>query len=531
MVSARAEPRSFNRLMARDATADLIATLTQARLVRINMATQEVEPWLAERWTKSDDGLRYTVTLRSSVTFSDGQPFTAADVVFSFEAVHDEKVGSILADSLQTGGKPVKVVAQDPRTVVVTFAAPFAPGLRILDNLPILPKHKLAAALEAGTFQSAWGLSTPVSDIVGLGPFVLAGYTPGQRIVLHRNPKYWRTAPDGKPLPYLDAVTVEIIPDTSAEIARLEAGQIDMMISEIAPEAYAPLKRAADAGRVQLLDLGVALVADSFWFNLKPGALGSDPRAAWLQKDELRRAVSLAVDRKAFADTVFFGAGVPVYGPETEANKKWYWTGVTKDAYDPEAARKTLATIGLADRNDDGILEDAGGRPARFTLITQKGRPQFERGASVVRDELKRIGVVVDVVTLDSAALIDRITSAKYDAVYFSAPMTDTDPADNPDFWFSAGTMHLWNMAQKSPATQWERRIDELMMRQMASPDDAERKRLFDQVQQIFAEHLPVVYFVAPRIYVAASSRVTNLTPAVQRPQLLWTPDTVAVTR
>ena len=96
--------------------------------------------------------------------------------------------------------------------------------------------------------------------------------------------------------------------------------------------------------------------------------------------------------------------------------------------------------------------------------------------------------------------------------------MTDTDPAINPDFWFSSGSAHLWNIGQKTPATEWERRIDELMARQIASPDEAERKRLFDEVQKIFAEHLPIVYFVAPRIYVAASARVTNLTPAVSAP-------------
>jgi len=106
---------------------------------------------------------------------------------------------------------------------------------------------------------------------------------------------------------------------------------------------------------------------------------------------------------------------------------------------------------------------------------------------------------------------------------------TDTDPALNPDFWFSFGSAHLWNMAQKAPATDWERRIDELMAKQIASPDEAERKRLFNEVQQIFSEHTPVVYFAAPRIFVGVSSRVTNVIPAVSRPQSLWEPDTLAV--
>ena len=294
------------------------------------------------------------------------------------------------------------------------------------------------------------------------------------------------------------ALTIEIVPDQNAELLRLEAGQIDTTANEIAPESYAPLKRAADAGRIRLFDLGVGLDAPWLWFNLKPGAFGGDPRASWLQRDELRQAISLAVDRQLVADTVYLGAAVPVYGPITPSNKKWYWDGLPKTPHDPAAARVRLAAIGLTDRNGDGMLEDAGNRPAQFTLLTQKGRPDLERACAVIRDEMRKVGVVVDVVTLEANALVDRFANTgKYEAVYFTAIATDTDPALNPDFWFSFGSAHLWNMAQKTPATEWERRIDELMAKQIASPDEAERKRLFDEVQQMFSEHEPVS--ISPR--------------------------------
>ena len=529
LVSVRSEPRSFNRHAARDSTTDLVSSLTQATLVRLNQATQAIEPWLAESWTTADEGRRVTLTLVRDVVFSDGHPFTADDVLFAFEAAYDEKSGSALADTVRAGGKPLQLVATDPHTIVITFPAPFAPGVRILGNLPILPRHRLEPALEAGAFTKAWGLDTPPSEIVGLGPFVLSQYVAGQRVVFTRNPHYFVKAPDGAALPYLDRLIVEIIPDQSAELLRLESGQLDMMTSEISPEAYAPLKRAADQGRVKLLDLGVSRNADGLWFNLKPGALGHDTRAAWLQRDELRRAISMAVDRKVFVDTVFFGAGVPVYGPETPANKTWYWEGMPQTPHDPAAAKQLLASIGLTDRNGDGLLKDARNQPARFTLLTQKGRPSLERGAAVIRDELKKIGVTVDVVTLDSRAVIQAFLTAQYDAVYFNADKAELDPGRNPDFWFSSGSAHVWNLEETTPATDWERRIDDLMTRQIASPDQAERKRLYDEVQKIFSEHLPIVYFVAPRIYVAYAARVTNLTPAEFRPQLLWRPDTVAV--
>jgi peptide/nickel transport system substrate-binding protein len=529
VTSVRNEVRSFNRLAARDSTTALIANLTQARLVRINQATQELEPWLAESWTTAPDLRHATLRLRRDAHFSDGHPFTADDVVFTFEAAYDEQAGGAVGDALRVAGKKLTVTAVDPYTVDITFPEPFAPGVWLLDNLPILPRHKLGVALKSGEFAKAWGVSTPLSEIVGLGPFIVTRYVPGQRVVLDRNPRYFRKAPDGGPLPYLDRITIETIPDENSELLRLEAGQLDVMNSEIAPEAYAALKRAADAGRLQLLDLGVGYNANALWFNLKPGAFAGDPRTSWLQRDELRRAISMAVDRKAFADTVFLGAGVPVDGPETEANKLWYWPDLPRSPHDPAAARRLLAGVGLADRNADGLLEDAHGQPARFTLLTQKGRPDLERGGVVIRDELKKIGVTVDLVTADANAVIQAFLSGNYEAVYYSVLKTSLDPALSPDLWFSSGSAHVWNMRQATPATEWERQIDQLMLRQAATADLAERKRLYNEVQKIFVEHAPMIYFVAPRIHVAASSRLLNLTPAVSRPQLLWAADTLAV--
>jgi peptide/nickel transport system substrate-binding protein len=148
----------------------------------------------------------------------------------------------------------------------------------------------------------------------------------------------------------------------------------------------------------------------------------------------------------------------------------------------------------------------------------------------VIRDELAKIGVTVDVVALEGADLIQRFVSGRgYDAVYFTILTTDTDPAVSLDFWLSRGSAHVWNLQQPTPATDWERRIDALMDEQTHTGDEARRKALFDEVQRIFAEHLPIVHFAAPRVYAVASTRVTNVTPAISRPQILWAPDIIAV--
>ena len=528
VVSMRAEPRSLSWYSQHDAGTQLISLLTQARLVRVNAATQELEPWLADSWARTDDGLRYTLKLHPQATFSDGVPFTSDDVVFSVNAAYDK--ASALADTLSIAGGRLQAAAIDPLTVAITFPAPFGPGLRLLDNLPILPRHKLEGAVRDGSFGSAWGLSTPPAELAGLGPFALSEYRPGERLVFARNPHYFRKDANGAPLPYLDRVVVEIVPDQDAQILRLQGGQSDMSSTEIRSEDFAPLKRAADQGSLQLLDLGPSTDLAALWVNLRPNAFARDSRRAWIQRDELRQAISLAVDRGVFVDTVYLGAAVPAFGPVTPANKLWYSADVPQTPHDPARAKELLAAIGIADRNGDGLLDDPGGATAHITLLTQKGQTSLEKGAAVVRDELKKIGLVVDVVALEGNALIKTFLSGEsYDAVYFFLAASDTDPAMNGDFWLSSGGAHIWNPGQKSPATDWERQIDELMARQARTIDDAERRRVFTDVQKIFAAHLPMVHFAAPRVFVATSSRVTNLSPAVSRPQLLWSADTIAV--
>ena len=529
--SIRGVPRSFNRYVAPDSAVETITFLTQSRLVRINRATMETEPMLAESWTGSKDNLTYTVKLRRGVKFSDGVPFTSADVVFSFRAIYDEKIGSSIGDSLHVEGKPLEVSALDENTVSIRFPSAFGPGLRVLDNLPIYPRHLLEQSVNDGTFAKAWGVTTPPAKIAGLGPFMLREYQAGQRLVFERNPYYWRKDASGARLPYLDRVTLEIVADQNAEVLRLQSGQIDCIQSEVRPEDYATLKQTASTGRVRLYDLGPGLDADSFWFNLRNDAKIPGARRAWLQHVELRRAIAEAVDRTRFADTVFFGAAVPVFGPVSPANKIWFDPQVPTPAFDRARAASRLAAIGLKNKDRDGMLLDATGQPAQFTLITQKGNTALERGAAVIRDELRTIGLAVDVVPLDVGAVVDRLEKGDFEALYFRFLTSDVDPALSMDFWRSSGNAHVWNRGQPQPATEWERRVDELMARQASTIDLAERKRLFGEVQRIFADQLPILYFAAPRVYVVTNARVLNATPALLRPMVLWSADTLAVSK
>ncbi len=530
VASSRAELRSFNRLVSSDQTTEAVTMLMQGRLVRVNRVTFELEPWLAERWESSDDGRTHTLHLRPGVVWSDGTAFTSADVLFSLRAAYDPSVKSVLASNLRVGDEEIKAAAPDAATVVLSYPAPSGPGLRLLDMLPILPRHKLEAALSAGTLAQAWGPTTAPSDLVGTGPFLLREYQPGQRLVFDRNPRYWRKAPNGDALPYIDSLVLELIPDQNAELLRLQSGGSDLTHSELRSDDYIPLRRAEQEGKVTMVELGVGPDADGFWFCLKPEKKAHDPRFAFTSRREFRQAISHAVDREEFAQTVFLGEAVPVWGPITPGNRLWFSPNVPRYPHDVARARALLKGLGLEDRNGNGVVEDTKGTEARFTVITQQGIGFYERGTTVLREQAAAVGIALDIVPLEFSAMVTRLLECDYDAIYYRPVASDLDPAGNMDYWLSSGSAHLWNMHQKTPATEWEKQIDTLMHEQSTTVDFKRRQEIFVEVQNVFAENLPVVYFAAPRLYYAHSRRLQGVLPSILRPPVLWNADLFSVT-
>ena len=527
-ASIRSEPATFNRFAPNGnlAAVDALTRLVHAPLVRVNRATGEAEPWLAERWTTSPDGRTITLTLRDGVTFSDGAPFTSADVLFTFNALYHPSTASSLASGATVQGKPLQVTAPDPRTVVVTMPARFAPGAALLYNVPILPKHLLQSALDAGAFGTAWGPKTPPASMAGLGPFVITEYIPTQRITFARNPRYWRKDASGVTLPYLDRIVMEFVTGgQDAEMLRVQAGEVDVMtVADVRPEDIASLRRLRDQGAIQLIDVGVSVDPNTLWFNLTPGnaAVKAKP---YLGRAEFRQAISYAVDREAIVKTVYLGAAEPAYGPITSGNKTWYSASAPTFPYDPAKARLLLAKIGLTDRTGDGALDDARGQPVRFSIITQAGHIR-ERTATMIQEQLRQIGIGVDIVALDPQSIFGRFGKGDYESIYYGFQASAFDPAMNLDMWMSGGSGHVWNLGAPEP---WEKTLDALMLRQTAAPTLAERQQLLLEAERVFAENLPQIYFVAPKVTVALSRRVGGAVPVLLDPKILWNADTLFV--
>ena len=173
MVAQRSEPKTLNPVTAADARSREVIGRMTADLIHINRDSQKTEPALAKSWSLSRDGRVFTLKLRRGLRFSDGQPFDADDVVFSFQVYLDEKIHSPQRDLLIVGGKPIAVQKIDSYTVRFTLAQPYAAAERIFDSLAMMPRHLLEKPYREGKLRPGVELRTPPAEIAGLGPFRL----------------------------------------------------------------------------------------------------------------------------------------------------------------------------------------------------------------------------------------------------------------------------------------------------------------------------------------------------------------------
>jgi len=531
-IGQRSEPKTLNPVMATDAVSREVIGRLMGDLIEINRSSQQTEPALAKSWKISSDGRTFTLQLRKGIRFSDGFPFDADDVVFSFGVYMDEAVNSPQRDLLVIDGKPITVTKVDQYTVRFVLPRPYAAAERLFDGLAMLPKHLLEKPYREGHFAQAWPLSVRASEIAGLGPFRLKEYVPGQRIVVERNPFYWKVDGENQRLPYLDELVFLFVGTEDAQVMRFEAGETDI-ISRLSAENYNLLMHEKARIALQLADMGPSLEYNFLLFNLND--LGTKKRddvtkkQAWFRDLKFRQAISAAVDRESIVNLVYGARGTALWGNVGPGNKLWINQAIPHPVRSIERARELLRSAGYK-WNSTGQLLDAGGQPVEFSIITSSSNSQRMKMATLLQDDLAHLGMQVHIVPLEFRALIDRVfQSFNYDAAIMALGGGDADPNPEMNVWAYSGTSHLWHLGETQPATDWERELDELMQQQMVTLDYARRKKLYDRAQQMIAENLPFIFLGTPNILAGANSRVGNFHPAVLDPYTLWNADQLYV--
>jgi len=517
VIAQRSEPKTLNPLLSRDAPSREVLGRLSSDLMSVNRQTQKVEPVLAEWVHPSADGLHYTVHLRSGLRFSDGQPFNADDVVFSFQVYLDEKVHAVQRDPLLIHEKPVTVSKLDGQTVRIDLPGRYAPGERMFDSLPMLPRHLLEAAYREGKLNQVWGLSTKPEAMAGLGPFRVKEYRAGERLVLERNPYYWKA-----PQPYLDEIVFLFVGDEDAQIARFLTGDVDL-VNRVSARNVGLLR----ARGVRVEDLGPSLEYNFLLFNLTKDA--SPGPKEWFQIKAFRQAVSAAIDRDGIVKLVYGGLASPLASPVSPGNKAWLNQKLTAGKHSAEQAKKLLSESGFT-RDKAGELRDRNGKTVEFTIATGASSQERSAMATMIQADLQAIGMKVQIVPLESRSMVDRILNThQYDTAVMGLGGADPDPVFETNVWKSAGGMHVWNPEQKQPATSWEAEIDRLMDEQASELKQEKRRELYNRVQEIVAEEMPLICLTSPHVLVAAQPRVKNLRPTIFDHYTLWNSDELFV--
>ncbi len=515
----RSEPKTLNPIFASDTVSRNIINRLMADLVHINRGTLKTEPALAKSCKVSANGLRYDVELRQGLKFSDGHPFDADDVVFTFQVYLDEKVNSPQRNFWILDGKPIGVRKIDSHRVWFELPRVNAVGDRIFDGVPMLPRHLLERAWREGRLKDVWGLRTPPAEIAGLGPFRLKEFAAGQRMVLERNPYYWKSDANGTPLPYLSEMAYTFSAGEDMQVMRFQSGESDV-ISRIAPKDYAVLQRDSARRGYVLQDAGPGFEYSFLFFNLNDSV---SPKAVW-RRLGLRKAVSSAVDRDAMVRLVYQGFADPLATFVAAGNKMWI-AKAPRPARSLERAREFLTADGFK-WTRDGTLQDPEGKTVRFSIVAGTSNPERVQMATLIQADLKPLGIQVDVVPLEFRSLVDRVVKTHdYEACLFAISSGDADPNADLAMLLSSGSAHMWHPEQKQPATGWEGEIDGLMRQQLVTRRYEERKRLFDRVQEIVGANLPVIPLVTPHILVGAKKDLGNFTPALLEPYALWNVD------
>jgi len=529
-VAVAREPLTWNRLLASDLVTHVVTDQLHAPLIRLNRQTQLMEPALAESWSFSEDGTVVEFKLKQEVRFSDGEPFTAADVRFTFEVLHDPSTASPLVDTARIDGEPLMAEVVDESTVRFRLPRRTATVERIFDSIAILPEHRLSQSLADGAIAAETGIGAKVENIVGLGPFRLFRHVAGQRVIVEKNPYYYRS--DEGAFPALDRIVFEIVPDASARLLRLRAGEIDL-IENVTTDGFQALSTASDSGvddeGIVLSDLGPDLLTERLWFNLNPDSPIDDRKRRWFGDVRFRRAVSLAIDRVTMAEVAFGGLASAATGPVSIANHFWRDPEAKPFDYDLDRARTLLSQAGFTWKDD--ALVDADGEAVRFSVVTTAGNEQRERELAFIQEDLARLGIEVIPAPVEGASLVARITrSFDYEACLLGFTLTDPDPSSEMALWLSQGPLHLWHPAQESPATEWEARIDEIMEAQVRATDPQERKLLYHELQRIVRRELPVIDLLVPHA-LRAYGRDVRLLRATPLGHVLWNSDEVEVVR
>ena len=514
VTSILSDPKTFNAALSSESPN--IFGYTYEGLLTQNPIDGKIEGALAKSWEISPDKTKITFTMREGLKWSDGEPLTVDDVVFTYNDIYlNQDIPTDTRDVLRVGKdrKLPTVKKIDNTRVEFSVPEPFRPFL-LSTGSSILPAHILEKSVKTKNkdgkleFLSKWGVDTPPEELIVNGPYKLERYDTSQRIIFRRNPYYWRKDTQGKPQPYIERIIWQIVESTDTSLLQFRSGDLDSI--GVSPDYFSLLKVQEKQGNFKIYNGGPSSSTSFISFNLNKGKRNDqllvDPiKSKWFNNVQFRQAVAYAIDRQTMLNNTFRGLGTPQNSPISVQSPYFLSPekGLKVYKYNPEKAKELLIQGGFK-YNEKNLLVDDQGNEVRFALLTNAGNRIRESMGSQIKQDLSKIGIQVDFTPLAWNTFIDKLSNTlDWDACLIGLT-GGLEPNDGANVWSPEGGLHMFN--QKPQAGQkpivgwevadWEKKINELYIQGAQEFDEAKLKEIYGESQQLTQEYLPFIYLV-----------------------------------
>lgn len=511
VLSTSSDPKSFNPIIAKETSTTTVTQFVFEGLTSIDGVTLEVKPALAKKWEVDKTGKVWRFFLREDVKWNDGRPFTADDVIFTYNnLIYNLAIPTSSRDILNVDGKPFIVRKINRYTVEFILPEKFAPFLQLMSQ-EILPAHKISPYIEKGIFTSWWGVNEKPENIVGTGPFRIKEYRPAEWIILEKNPYYWKKDMKGNQLPYIQKIIFLIIADVNMSLLKFKIGEIDII--SVRGQDYPLLEPLQQEQNFTIYKLGPSLGSEFLTFNQNMDTPLPDYKKRWFRNTNFRRAIAYAIDKQNIIKNVYGGFAVPQHGPLNTSCGFFYNPDVEKYSYDIKKAEELLKKEGFYRKGEN--LFDKYHNPVEFTIFTNNNNFERVQIASIIQDDLKKLGMKVNLLPVEFNTLVTKISVTKdWEAVIIGLT-GGIEPHGGKNVWHTTGQLHLWNLEpDETNITFWEREINNIFEKGAKELNPVLRKKLYDRWQQIVSEELPLIYTVSPEVMTAVRNRFENLKPS-----------------
>ena len=518
ILTTVSDPRTFNPVLAQETSSTNIISNIFEGLTMSNPYTTQVEPLLAERWSISEDELEWTMYIKRDILWNDGIALTTDDILFTFyEVYYNPKIPNSTGNLFMIDGKRVQLIKIDDYTIKFVLSKKYAPFLRLL-AVSILPKHKLQHIIDKEQFMYTWGIDANPKDIVGTGPFKLKKYEPGQRIILEKNPYYWKKWENNESLPFLDELKYIIVSNTDVALLKFMEQSLD--IYSMRGSDFSVLKPLEEKNNFKIYDLGSDMGSQFLVFNqnLSKTQEGEtyipEYKLKWFRDKNFRAGVAYCLDRKKMISIVKHNFGIEQHTPIGKGSGFFHNPDVKKYSYSPEKSILILNKAGYIDRDKDGYLEDRDGYTIEFNIRTSSGGNERIEILGMIRSDLERVGIKANMQIVEFNTLVGQLTST-YDWESILIGLTGSiEPHFGRSIWMSAGHLHMWWPKQKSPSTEWEKQVDQIFIQGAQELNRDRRKEYYDQFQNIIADELPLIYTILGIRLTAIKNKFKNISPS-----------------